>query len=74
LEIRLENLATLPKNQICVRCPHKRFGVSIPFGRRDSIASFSLSSELNLSGLVGRPMAIPKYVPRRTIIQRISDS
>jgi hypothetical protein len=32
-------------------------------GRRDSIASFSLSSELTLSGLVGRPMAIAQYAP-----------
>jgi hypothetical protein len=43
-------------------------------GRRDSIASFSLSSELTLSGLVGRPMAIAKYAPSPIIIQRIYDS
>jgi len=44
------------------------------FGRRGNIASFSLSSELRLRGLVRRPMDVTKYEPRRTIIQRISDS
>jgi hypothetical protein len=43
-------------------------------GRRDNIASFSLSSELTLSGLVGRPMAIAQYAPGHLLIQRISDS
>ena len=33
------------------------------FGRRANIASFSFSSVVTLSGLVGRPVAIPKYAP-----------
>jgi hypothetical protein len=44
------------------------------FGRRASIANFSFSSAVTLSGLVGRPVAIPKYAPGRFIIQRIYDS
>jgi hypothetical protein len=43
-------------------------------GRRASRASFSFSSGVTLSGLVGRPMAIPEYALARRIIRWISDS
>ena len=44
------------------------------FGRPAIMVSFSFSSGVTLSGLVGRPMAIRKYVPAREIIQHISNS
>ena len=45
-----------------------------PGRRRASIDSFSFSSEVTLSGLVGRPIAIPKYASVSFVIQRICDS
>ena len=44
------------------------------FGRRASMDSFSFSSGVTLSGLVGRPMAIPKYARAGPVFQLISDS
>jgi len=44
------------------------------FGRRASMVNFSFSSGVTLSGLVGRPRAIPKYASAGSLIQLISDS
>ncbi len=44
------------------------------FGRRASSVNFSFSSALTLSGLVGRPSAIPNYAAPNCILQSIYDS
>lgn len=54
-----------------IRCSGSWSGLA---ARRASIVSFSFSSGITSSGLVGRPMAIPKYVLARECIQRVSDS
>ena len=44
------------------------------FGRRANIESFSLSSAVTSSGLVGRPIPMPQYEGIASIIQLIYDS
>jgi hypothetical protein len=52
-----------------------RIAMACPvLGRRANIASFSFSSDVTLSGLVGRPIPMPQYEGIASTIQRIYNS